>query len=217
MQRAVIHYAGLVIAVRQDQVADFASIVEQSVRQTEERHREPTKTGRVFEKLIPYFFSALDYRLSCEQPAPPPLQPAPSPEPIHRTYQPGHAPHHRAAQPAKPAQTTDILAQRATARRAAEAAGRTKVRAPETLALHIKAAALTFNDDQEKSSVQRAANLMADAGLDEQTMLDLVAQARAAASQSHKITKKNRHGKINRMPYFFTILRAKILEELDHQ
>jgi len=32
MQCAVIHYAGLVIAVRQDQVADFASIVEAFTR-----------------------------------------------------------------------------------------------------------------------------------------------------------------------------------------
>jgi len=32
MQFAVIHYAGLVIAVRQDQVADFASIVDSFTR-----------------------------------------------------------------------------------------------------------------------------------------------------------------------------------------
>ena len=32
MQCAVIHYAGLVIAVRQDQAADFASIVDSVTR-----------------------------------------------------------------------------------------------------------------------------------------------------------------------------------------
>lgn len=179
----------------------FADLVEKAAQQTEMRAKEPTRTGRAFTKLVPYFFSALDYRLSRTQPAPasqtpqaPGTQKAPCSEPGSVTQ----GQQSKGQQPKK----SGVLAERARARKEAEAAGQRKARAPETLKLRIEAAALTFRDKAVKSSVQRAANLMADADLDELTMCELVADARAAASATTNVK--------HRMPYFFSILEEKI-------
>ena len=193
----------------------FVDIVDKAREQTEERRKEPTRTGKAFTKLVAYFFSALDYWLSRQKPEASP-QPTTQPQGAQNKEPKGN--NQQSAQQAKGPQQprkSGLLAERAAARRAAEAAGRARVKAPETLALHIRAAAATFNDDQERSSVQRAANMMADARLEEQTMLDLVAEARSAASQCTQIKKRNKHGKINRMPYFFQVLEQLVTKAID--
>jgi hypothetical protein len=173
----------------------FYDIIKKATKQTEERREEPTRTGREFTALIPYFFSALDWHISRVQSA---TVPAIPPKPQTTTQTPAH----QGKGPQQTAKKSGILAERAAARKAAEAAGRAKVRAPQTLQIRIEAAALTFRDKQVKSSVQRAANLMADAHLDELTMCQLVADAREATSQASNVKA--------RMPYFFSILEEKI-------
>lgn len=42
----------------------FTTLVEQAAEQTEQRSKEPTRSGKPFTKLVAYFFSALDYWLS---------------------------------------------------------------------------------------------------------------------------------------------------------
>lgn len=185
----------------------FADIIERAVQQTETRAAEPTRAGQAFTKLIPYFFSAMDYRLSKMQPVPQvttrPQAAQKQSSQVERPTEPqsqgqGEALLDKGQQPRK----TGLLAERARERKEDEAQGRRKVRAPETLKVRIEAAALTFRDKAVKSSVQRAANLMDDARLDEQTMVDLVADARAAASKATNVK--------NRMPYFFSILEERV-------
>src|SRR6185312_11583869 len=98
---------------------------------------ETTRTGQEFEKLIPYFFSALDYWLS-QQPAPPRQgQPITTQPQTSQKKEQQPSQHQQGKGPQQPAKKSGLLAERAAARKAAEAAGRAKVRAPETLALHI--------------------------------------------------------------------------------
>ena len=75
-------------------------------------------------------------------------------------------------------------------------------RVPEGLQRRIEAAALTFRDKAVKSSVKRAANLMAKAHIDEARMCELVDEARATTSAACNVRA--------RMPYFFSILEKNI-------
>lgn len=106
----------------------------------------------------------------------------------------------------------DLLQARRMGRRAAEHAGRPKVRASKLLALHIDTIARSFHDAQIHSSIQRAANLMADARLEEEVFLELAQSAREEAYK-HQVTKKNGSAP-NRMPYFFSVLEDKVRQAL---
>lgn len=85
------------------------------------------------------------------------------------------------------------------------------MRATETIALHMSAISLTFNDEHPKSSLSQAANLWNKSGLDEKTLLQLMVEARADASR-HSVKARTAQGRINRMPYFFAALRRRVEE-----
>jgi hypothetical protein len=184
----------------------FTGLVQQAVEQTEIRKAEPTSSGRTFAHLVAYFFSALDYAISRVPKAG--TQPFTQTPAQRRASEPASAAERPRQQTAEDRPGMAELRSRQAERRAAELKGRVKIRASKELQLHIEATALTFHDEQVKSSVQRAANLLADARVSETTFLTLMQTARDITSQ-RQITKKN--GKtFNRMPYFFTILEEEV-------
>jgi hypothetical protein len=83
-------------------------------------------------------------------------------------------------------------------------------KASAAIAQKINDISESFHDSSAKASVQQAANIMAANHMDEQTMLDLIQQAREAAQQ-HQIKRRNGRN-FNRMPYFFQVLRDKIAQ-----
>lgn len=200
----------------------FLDLIKEAGEYTEERFVTPTKKGHPFLPLLAYFFSALDYLLTRLQPS----TPAPAPSISSQAVQNEQPDQERSGQgptpPAEPGangqnrKKSGILAERAAARKAAEAKGKPKVQATPTLVTHISAASLTFNDQQPKSSIRRAANLMEDARMDEETMLRLIADARAKTSQCTQVRSRTKKGEVNRMSYFFGVLEQSI-EDLIEQ
>ncbi|HEY0754290.1 MAG TPA: helix-turn-helix domain-containing protein [Ktedonobacteraceae bacterium] len=135
-----------------------------------------------------------------EQPAGAPTQPLEQTEPVQRqdSYAPSYARRNELPTGITQPQTRPQTRKNSGAR----------IPTPPALKCSIEAAALTFRDQQVKSSLRRATNLMTRAGLDEATMCRLVADARAVTSQGANI----RH----RMPYFFRILEEFVRDNTAH-
>jgi adenosine deaminase len=82
-----------------------------------------------------------------------------------------------------------------------------RIKASKALASTIDALARQFHDASIRSSIQRAANIMTNAQLTEQQMLDLIQEAREETNQCQVQKRNGKH--INRMPYFFKLLQVK--------
>lgn len=198
----------------------FTDLIERAASQTETRKAEPTNTGKPFTQLMHYFFSALDYLISRQQtraqasrqtyPFNPPASAPPFAEQQEQISRPPEPPLHTRTP------KSGELAKRQAARRIAEKQGQPKPRGTATLLSRIQALSQQFHDEQAKSSLQRAANLMHDAQLDETTMCELVQQAREITSQ-HQINKRNKNGQFNRMAYFFGVLEEQIGDLVERQ
>ncbi len=188
----------------------FADMVIEASNRTDERRKKPTTTRQAFTKLIPYFFSSLDHLISKAGPSPA------RPKPKMAASTAGALPESARRETQSEEGTTGVqtMAQRRRQRVQAEANGQRRVRASAKIEQRIKDLAQEFHDSAIKSSIQRAANLMADVQIDETRMLDLIQQAREVA-QKHQVQKRNQ-GQINRMPYFFSVLEQKIMQNMEN-
>ncbi|HEY0754093.1 MAG TPA: helix-turn-helix domain-containing protein [Ktedonobacteraceae bacterium] len=203
----------------------FLRVMVWAERETAQRSKQPTNTNKTFQHLVSYFFSALDYQLACQRTErgndTNSYVPLPEQEQFSslgadwETDDTLFAPTEQTRQeesvqwedelkvpPTRwneaPTEPEQLLPPPQAQTQAYQRRPESKVPAPGRLKCCIEAAALTFRDHQTKSSIRRATNLMARAGLAETTMCQLVADARAITSQSVNV----RH----RMPYFFSVL-----------
>lgn len=166
----------------------FAEAIAEAAERAGARREMPTLTGRAFTKLVPYFFSSLDYLLSRVQAKHAPIAPS--------------AAVNNAATAS--VQTTTTTATPATAER------KERAPIPQLLARRITDLCNQFHDSAIKSSVQRAANLMQSAHINLDQMLESVQKAREIANQ-RQVKKRDRHGQFNRMPYFFSVLESMLI------
>jgi len=212
------------LRLRWDKVAQlgdwemFSDLVQRAAEQTEVRKNELTRSGLTFAQLVPYFFSALDYAIICLRNR---AQYQANPRPREtREQRAERSPEASQVQEMTSVQQAEVQAEekpgmaelrrRQAERKASES--RVRIRASRELQLRVEAIALTFHDEQVKSSVQRAANLLADARVSEATFFSLLQTARDSASQ-RQVHKKNGQS-FNRIPYFFTLLEEEVRKVL---
>lgn len=180
----------------------FANLVMAASERTDQRKKIPTRSKKSFTRLLPYFFSSLD-RLIAQAAAPAPARAAASCAP---TTRPQSA---RTEKPNREARADNAVPTESRQNNISAEGKKPRPRASAAIEQTIDKIGRQFHDENIKSSVQQAANLQAANNLDEQTMLELIQQARMV-TQQYQMTKRDSHGQFNRMPYFFSVLRGKI-------